>query len=295
MAETLSTGAVVTPEQENVPKRKRPPDPLVRALGVGAVLAVSVVLIGLATTLLREWKMLRWELGQTELTTVVGYPEIGPVLTFAQRPKDWFHREGNEAVLWSGWVDGEGHRWYRFAFGDIDGTRVIMPEIHHRARAIDFPVVEFDGGTYWRRIPSRAEVVGYTRNGKSSAYPIPVLLKVHVINDVIDAHPYLVTLNRMAPATEAFSVFDAERDGRRMTMASSGYFLEGKPLLYDRATSSLWREDGDSLKSLAGKFKGDRLPRVARPVPVAWESWRGRNPNGRLIVGADRSHGIPSE
>ena len=76
-------------------------------------------------------------------------------------------------------------------------------------------------------------------------------------------------------------------------MASSGYFSNRRPLLFDRGTESLWIEEGDVLKSLAGKSKGQQLTRVAKPVPVTWDSWLAKNPRGRLVVGADRSQADP--
>jgi hypothetical protein len=267
----------------------------VRALAIGALLVVSVVALGLGASLWREWGLLQEDEGYAELNAVIGYPNIAPKLTYAQRPANWFHQEGTEALLWSEWVDGVGHRWYHFAPGDIDGSKVFMPELKHRARPIDYPLVETGDGTYWRKIPSRAEVVGYSLRGQTCACPIPVLVKVQVINDVVAEHPYLLTLNLMAGRTEAVSIFDAEQRGHRLTMAPTGYFLERKPLLCDRGTRSLWCEDADSLRAVAGKYKGHALRRLARPIPVSWASWRTENPQCRLVVGADRSHATPSE
>ena len=67
-------------------------------------------------------------------------------------------------------------------------------------------------------------------------------------------------------------------DGHRVTMAATGYFHDGKPLLYDRGTRSLWVEDKDSLTAIAGKHKrakaGSRrqcrsgdMENVAQPEP----------------------------
>jgi Protein of unknown function (DUF3179) len=295
MSENPPTSTDPTPEVQTRPAEKRATDPLIRALAIGAILVVSVVAIGLGMSLWREWRFLRLESDYAELNTVIGYPNVAPILTFAQRPKNWFHEEGNEALLWSEWVSGVGHRWYHFAPGEIDKSKVIMPRMHNRARAIDYPVVEIDDGEYWRKIPAKVQVVGCSLGGQSCAYPVPVLVQVQVINDLITDHAYLITLNLMAPAAEAFSVFDPVLEGHRLTMAPTGYFLAGKPLLCDRGTSSLWCEDRDSLRAVTGKYKGQKLPRLARPVPVAWQSWCSENPHCRLVVGADRSHSIPVE
>ena len=50
-------------------------------------------------------------------------------------------------------------------------------------------------------------------------------------------------------------------------LGTSGYLLDGKPVLYDHETESLWTENGDSLAAIAGRYKGKRLPRLASPRP----------------------------
>jgi hypothetical protein len=105
----------------------------------------------------------------------------------------------------------------------------------------------------------------------------------------------LIVVNLFAPPQEAFSVFEAELDGRRLIMATTGYFQDGKPLLFDRGTESLWLEDKTALRAVTGKLKNKPLPRVARLVPVTWSAWLSQNGQSRLLVGADRSRGIPTE
>ena len=74
-----------------------------------------------------------------------------------------------------------------------------------------------------------------------------------------------------------------------MTLAPTGYFQDGKPVLFDRGTESLWVEMHDGLTAMAGKHYRKRLMRVAIPPPVTWSTWVSQNPESRLLVGADRS------
>jgi hypothetical protein len=235
------------------------------------------------------------ELGKVRQSEVVGYPDIAPVSSYAQSPRDWFQNSGEESRLWWRWEGGVGHRWFRFTQGDIDRTRLSRPITQFVSRAIDFPLVEINGGKIWQRIPSESTVVGHTLEGLKCVYPTTVLGKVQVINDLVQDHPFLVVVNLFAPPENAFSIFDADLNGHRVTMAASGYFHDGKPLLYDRGTESLWFEEGDSLKAVAGKHKGIQLARIAHPAPVTWQAWRTQNRQCRLLVGADRSHGVPRE
>src|SRR5262249_1619650 len=117
-------------------------------------------------------------------------------------------------------------------------------------------------------------------------YPIPVLRKVFVINDVIKEHPYLLVYSPGRPAERAVSIFDSGMKGRRVALATTGYLLKGSPVLYDKPTESLWVEIGETFAAISGKCKGSQLPLVSRPVPVAWSDWKSRNPQSRLLIGA---------
>jgi Protein of unknown function (DUF3179) len=269
--------------------------PLIRALIAGVIGIASLVVIWEARALWREYDFLREEIAAADRTAVIGYPGIAPLVNYAQRPQEWYRQEGKSMLLWAKWVDKEGHRWYRTEPGDVDPTGLLTPHARFIAVAIDYPKVETEGGTIWRKMPADVQVVGQVLAGRQCVYPVPVLWRVEVINDVVEDQPFLLTANILAPPEEAFAIFDATLDGRRVTMSSSGYFGGRRPILYDRGTESLWIEQKDVLKAIAGKHKGKELPRVARPVPIAWHTWRLSNPRSRLVIGADRTQGAPSE
>jgi Protein of unknown function (DUF3179) len=268
---------------------------LKRGVIVAASLAMgSFVFVG-ARTLWLEWALLKDAVGGAQASALVGFRDIAPTVSYAQPPRDLIRQEGNETLLWSRWENGVGHHWFHFRRGDIDPAHLRHPESTMISRAIDHPVVESNGGTIWKRIPQECAVVGHRLVGLRCAYPVIVLGKVQVINDVVEDHPYLIVANLFAPDQEAYSIFESELDGHRLTMAASGYFHDGKPLLYDRGTESLWLEEADHLKAAAGKHKGARLVRVARPAPVSWKSWLAQSKDCRLLVGADRSQATPRE
>jgi hypothetical protein len=273
----------------------RRPMLLTRCLTVAAIMGVAVFLVVSAQKLWREWTHLQMELGRAAQSAVVGYRDIAPVASYAQGPNEWFRDSGDESQLWWRWEGGVGHKWFHFTRGDIEQARLRRPITKFISRAIDYPVVEINGGEIWQRIPSDSTVVSHTLRGLKCVYPTAVLGKVQVVNDLVQDHPFLVVVNLFAPPTEAFSIFDSDHEGHRLTMAPSGYFHDGKPLLYDRGTESLWSEVGDGLRAIAGKHKGIELARVAHPVPITWQAWRSQNQQFRLLVGADRSHGIPLE
>ena len=80
-------------------------------------------------------------------------------------------------------------------------------------QAIDFPLVETKGGKIWRRIPSEAPVVGYKIENLVCVYPVAILGKVLVINDIVDKHPYMIVVNPFA--CEVSGLFDLRYLARR--------------------------------------------------------------------------------
>ena len=213
--------------------------------------------------------------------------------SFAEKPPDWYHHDGDHTLLWAGWRPGLGHSWFRVGRGDVDQLRISEPIGRDVIQAIDFPIVEVGGGTIWGRIPDEATVAGEELAGVHSVYPLRLLDKVEVINDQVGDRPFLVTYNPFGDPTDSVRIFDPQVEGRRVTMGLTGYFHDGKPMLYDRGTESLWVHRDSSLDAIAGTLKGARLRLVGSPVPVAWGEWRTHYPGSRLLVGADRSHPRP--
>jgi hypothetical protein len=252
-------------------------------------LVVLLVFIGHQSRVLwQEWHQLRGDLTRVRHTAVIGYQNISPRQSFAQRPKPWFRYEGKYTFLWGGWDPHKGHQWFRIGHDDLDPEAgALSPPIGRDIfQTIDEPMIEEGGGPIWGRIPSESLVVGLDLAGIESVYPVLVLKKVQVVNDLIAERPLLVTYNPMLPPEEAVDVYDAEVDGRRVTMGLSGYRRGPEPLLYDHESESLWIDGGEGLRAIAGGRKGKALHEVARPSVVAWGDWRRQHPRSRLLVGA---------
>lgn len=285
-SDTSSTGPTTPPPDRSAAAR-------VVALAVLAALSAFVVYEGQG--LYREWSLLQRELSRTRATAVVGYPGIQPQITFAKYPNDWFHQEGDHFLLWGGWRQSQGHSWFRVGRGEIDLGMISLPRGRDVQRAIDRPLIETGGGTFWARVPDEAMVVGERLGGVDTAYPMVLLDKVAIVNDTVRDRPFLVTYNSFAETDEErVAVYDPVLDGRRLTMGASGYTRGRDPVLYDRGTESLWLPGPEGLRAFAGHHRGASLRQIARPSPISWYDWRSAHPRTRLIVGADRTVGRPS-
>jgi hypothetical protein len=115
------------------------------------------------------------------------------------------------------------------------------------------------------------------------------------VNDQVKQQPVLVFCTPFVPDEEAVNAYTPLLDGHRLTMGLSGYFHDGKPILYDRGTESLWLARDGGLTAIAGPLKGKELPQVAHPARLSWNDWRSQHPQSRLLVGADRTRGIPEQ
>lgn len=261
----------------------------------GLALGVMIPLMGFigltGSTLWGEWRSLREAQVDERESAIVGYVNINPNPNYAASPPDWHHDEGTDSLLWAGWKEGE-HRWFRFGRGDLAGLRLSWPIGRDSIQAIDHPIFEREGGACWVRIPAEAQVAGFEAGGRAVAYPIKVLNKVEVVNDLVADRAVLIVQN---PDVEPISIFDSTLDGRRVTLGHSGYFVGKLPLLYDRGTQSLWAESGEegTMTAVAGPRKGAALRRIARVNPIPWSEWLASHPDGVLVAGADRSKAPP--
>jgi hypothetical protein len=266
---------------------------LPRGLTVVAIAALLVLIGVQGRTLWNEWSNLQDERAGARSSAVIGYPGLQPRFSFAEKPREWLRRDGEHVLLWAGWNHGMGHTWFRVAPGDIDTDRMSLPMGRDVMRPIDHALVENGGGLIWGRVPDEALVASDRLGGVATAYPMLVLDKVAVINDLIGGTPFLVSYNPLARPEEQVTVYEPVVNGSRVTMGLSGYFHNSLPVLYDRGTESLWVHRDGTLQAVGGRHKGASLKQVARPKPVSFGRWKSQNPDGRLVIGADRAQPLP--
>ena len=262
---------------------------LTRVVAAVASVALLAFIALQARTVYDEWSVLQGELSEVRKSSVIGYPGVHPAMSYAERPRDWYRRDGEELLLWGGWRHGVGHSWFRVKPADLDLSRMSLPTGRDNQRAIDTPIVETGGGSLWSRVPDEAVVAGGVIGGVETAYPVLILDKVVVVNDLIKDRPFLITYNPQLPDAETVEVYEPVVGGRRVTMGVSGYFHSGRSVLYDRGTESLWVHRDGGLQAVSGTHKGVVLKTSSRPERVEWQHWRSKHPNGRLVVGADRT------
>ena len=280
------------------PRRKT--HPMIRGL---AALAIATLVGYIATegpVLYDEVRALQVQWSRLRTTRAIGFHEINPHPTHAERPDPWAFDKDGETWLWSGWTPGVGHTWFRTRRGDLDPRRLSRPLGRDTIRAIDRPLFELAGGTRWDRIPRDALVASVRLGERPTVYPLLVLQNVLVINDGSRNRPVLVVFEPFATLARSIGVYDPALGDGRVMMALTGYLYEGKPLLFDRETESFWLPEADGLVAITGLRKGTRLPRLAelRPSPGATGSPRtptaasSSAPRGRRTTPPARSQAV---
>jgi hypothetical protein len=257
------------------------------------LLAAIVPLLGFVLwqgpNLWHEWKDLQADRAAIRASALIGYIGISPAAQYAQPPRDWMHEEGNDLVLWSGWNGAAGHSWFRAGTDDFDRSSLNGPAGRDVHRAIDRPIVEINGGVRWERLQDEAHVVGLQLGDTYTIYPVMLLQNVLIVNDRVGDDVVVVVFTPAVDASRAVNAYGSVVGSTRLTFGTSGYSYQRRPLLYDRATESLWLSDDAALTALSGPYKGTVLPRIASLPVQPWSSACSDHPQTRLVVGADRS------
>ncbi len=149
--------------------------------------------------------------------------------------------------------------------------------------AIDAP--RFVGTADARHILDDEPVVVVEMAGDARAYPLGVMMRREVVNDVVGGIAVAVTY---CPLCNSAVAFRREVDGRTLDFGVTGNLRFSDLVMWDRQTESWWQQIGG--EAIAGELAGRRLEVVPAAV-VAWRDFRRAHPNGKALVG-DADSGI---
>jgi Protein of unknown function (DUF3179) len=121
-------------------------------------------------------------------------------------------------------------------------------------------------------------VLGVSLGDDSRVYPVHIMERHQVVNDVVAGRPIVVTYDPLAGTP---LVYERTQGGRVLEFGVAGLVYNANFLLFDRATDSLWSQFlGDAL---AGPLAGQRLRRVeVRQETLA--SWLERHPDSKVLA-----------
>ena len=120
-------------------------------------------------------------------------------------------------------------------------------------------------------------VLGLELDGEVRAYPINILSRHEIINDVVAGVPIAITY---CPLCFTGIVYDHRVDGRVLEFGVSGKLIMNDLVMYDRQTDSLWQQIlGEGIK---GQFKGVKLTPIAA-THTTWTQWRTTHPDTLVL------------
>ena len=128
-------------------------------------------------------------------------------------------------------------------------------------------------------LSDREPVIGIEINGDARAYPLGVLMRHEIANDVIGGKPVIVTF---CPLCNSAIIFDAMIDGKRHDFGTTGRLRNSDLVMYDRQTESWWQQF--SGEALIGHYVGTKL--VAIPSRMeSFANFKKRFPEGKVMAG----------
>jgi hypothetical protein len=142
-------------------------------------------------------------------------------------------------------------------------------------RSIDAPT--FSPVSSITSLAPNEPVVSLKLGGVARAYPIRVLTRREIVNDVIGGVPVLITF---CPLCNAAIAFDRRVDDEVLEFGTSGKLRHSDLVMYDRTTESWWQQFTG--EAIVGELTGQKL----KMLPVRLESWawfKTRFPGGEVL------------
>lgn len=146
-------------------------------------------------------------------------------------------------------------------------------------RSVDQPSLVPAAAASWVR--GSDPVLGVAVGEESHAYPVHVIERHQVVNDVIGGVPVVVSYDPLSGTPFAHR---RDLEGETLQFGVSGLIYNCNFLMYDRATNSLWSQVRG--EAVAGKRVGRKLARL-RVRQESLDEWRARFPDTRVLARPD--------
>ncbi|PKP94994.1 MAG: hypothetical protein CVT75_03550 [Alphaproteobacteria bacterium HGW-Alphaproteobacteria-14] len=147
-------------------------------------------------------------------------------------------------------------------------------------RSIDNPQFAPVNARYPMELGPKEPVISFSHNGEARAYPLRILIRHEIVNDVIGGLPVTVTY---CPLCDSAVVFDRRFDGRVLDFGTTGKLRFSDMVMYDRQTETWWQQ------FVGGGLIGEYAGRELTMLPSRVESltlFKSRFPGGQILLPA---------
>lgn len=141
---------------------------------------------------------------------------------------------------------------------------------------IDSPVffIAVDAPDYMR---AQEPVIALEIDGVAKAYPLAMLIRHEIVNDVLGGIPVAVTY---CPLCNTALVFDRRVGGRVLDFGTSGNVRKSDLVMWDRQTQSWWQQITG--EAIVGDLTGTRLKVLAAQI-LSFSDFRDAHPEGLVL------------
>jgi hypothetical protein len=139
-----------------------------------------------------------------------------------------------------------------------------------------------------RWLPDSSRVIGVSINGDVRVYPVELLIRYEVVNDVVGGRPVFVGYCILA---DFAAVYDRTMAGHVFTFGVSGYTYGTEGIWHGRQGFVLWDRDTESLwwplidRGVSGPAVDQPMKLLDRALweDTSWERFRAKHPNVRVL------------
>ncbi|HJM74638.1 MAG TPA: DUF3179 domain-containing protein [Dehalococcoidia bacterium] len=128
-----------------------------------------------------------------------------------------------------------------------------------------------------RMIEPQSPVIALEVNGEVRAYPIDILIRHEIVNDVIGGVPVAVTF---CPLCNTSTTFDRRVDGEERPFGVSGLVRVNDLVMFDRTDESFWQQITG--EAIVGDDTGKRLTMLASQI-VSWAEFDLAHPDAVVL------------
>jgi len=148
---------------------------------------------------------------------------------------------------------------------------------------IDNP--NFEAVQYVLDLQPQSPIISLEINGDSRAYPLEVLTRHEIVNDVVGGVPVAVTY---CPLCNSAVVYERTVDGEVLRFGVSGNLRNSDLIMWDDKTESWWQQlTGEGI---VGDYNGYMLEMVSSQL-ISFEMFQQRYPNGQVLRGPYGGYG----
>ena len=149
---------------------------------------------------------------------------------------------------------------------------------------IDNPEFQsIDAASEW--LQPQSPLIAVEVDGVARGYPLAILTRHEIVNDVIGEMPVIVTF---CPLCNSALVFDSRVEGEPLRFGVSGLLRNSDLIMWDDRTQSWWQQFTGT--GIVGEFTGYQLDLIPSQV-VGFEAFADAFPNGQVLSRGRGSYG----